>query len=267
MAQCIEVAAKYEKWFMWLVSLPGALALLPRCPRKPVYKSLLIWLLPAPAPVPALTLLPPLSLHPQLAVIPTAAWVSERNGSVGLFVCLGHALIELWGFSLRSLQLFYVNYSLQPGVSFSWLSCTFLVSCFLDSRFCFFRPLSALNQVELTASLAQALDNINLYLDLTCLLHSPTQYHLFVRVSCLAFAFNFQLPHKYECYKSRIISRISFPTAEAPQQINRLGASASAPACSTFVYLWLGAPCPCCSALLWSRGFWASISCPSLWSV
>lgn len=162
------------------------------------------------------------------------------------FVCLGHALIELWGFSLRSLQLFYVNYSLQPGVSFSWLSCTFLVSCFLDSRFCFFRPLSALNQVELTASLAQALDNINLYLDFTLL---PDIICSFV---CLAFAFNFQLPHKYECYKFRIISRISFPTAEAPQQINRLGASASAPACSTFVYLWLGAPCPCFSALLCS---------------
>lgn len=132
-----------------------------------------------PYPCPSPCSLTPLSLHPQLLL----SLLGVRNGPerFSCFVCLGHALIELWGFSLRSLQLFYVNYSLQAGVSFSWLSCTFLVLILVSV----FRPLSALNQVELTASLAQALDIINLYLDSTCL---STYVYLFVRVSCLVSA-------------------------------------------------------------------------------
>lgn len=191
MAQCIEVAAKYEKWFMWLVSLPGALAPAhsPCClaalenqfTRVFWFGFCLSLPLPLPQSLPSATDTAATFVSPPPTGSDTNCCLGFGTERFSWFVCLGHALIELWGFSLRSLQLFYVNYSLQPGVSFSWLSCTFLVSCFLDSRFCFFRPLSALNQVELTASLAQALDNINLYLDF----NSPTQYHLFARVSCI----------------------------------------------------------------------------------
>lgn len=219
----------------------------------------------SPCPCPSACPLPPLSLHPRLQLIPTAAilgLLGVRNGTVQLVCLFGSRFNRTMGLlALRSLQLFYVNYSLQPGVSFSWLSCTFLVSCFLDSRLCF----SALCQL-LTKLTNCVLDIINLYLDLTCLFIS------FVRsfvLSCL-----WRVLHSHlisNCLiNTSAINLESFLESLFPQLRPHSKSIVWGPsACSgmlDFCLFMAGAPCPCCSALVsWLLGFSsASISCPSL---